>query len=408
MPEQWLDRRKDYRYAGFLFSGDGGRAKESGIEYDGIPFADSANKRFRIWLAVVLLFFCCELVHAAAPLPQLATTQESLTVSGLSSGAFMAVQFQVAHSQRVMGAGIIAGGPYYCAEGQAARALSNCMSPTPEAPPPSLAQQENTVEQLAKNGRIDNPEHLRMQRAWMFSGGGDRTVQRSVMDALAGFYRTYLPETSIRYVKHPDAGHAMPSVDASPSNACETSEPPFINRCQQVDAAGELLNHLLGPLKAKSAKPDGQMLRFDQRAFLSGKPVDASMADEGYAYIPRDCQAGGCRIHVAFHGCRQSADAIGTRFVTDAGYNGWADTNRMIVLYPQARSRYGLALGSWKYVMNPKGCWDWWGYSGANYHTREGVQIKAVVGMIEQLAKPVASPDLRMTPRIQSHEYPKP
>jgi hypothetical protein len=58
--------------------------------------------------------------------------------------------------------------------------------------------------------------------------------------------------------------------------------------------------------------------------------------------------------------------------------------------------------------MNPKGCWDWWGYSGANYHTKEGVQIKAVVGMIEQLAKPVASPDLRMTPRIQSHEYPKP
>ena len=352
--------------------------------------------------------FCCKLVQAAAPLPQLAATQESLTVSGLSSGAYMAVQFQVAYSQRVRGAGIIAGGPYYCAESQVARALSNCMSPTPESPPPSVAQQEIKVGQIARSGRIDNPEHLRTQRVWMFSGGGDRTVQRSVMDALAGFYRTHMPEASIRYVKHPDAGHAMPSVDASQPNACETSEPPFINRCQQLDAAGELLNHLLGPLKAKSTKPDGQMLRFDQRAFLSGKPVDASMADEGYAYIPRDCQAGGCRIHVAFHGCSLSVDSIGTRFVTDAGYNGWADTNRMIVLYPQSRSRYGLALGSLKYVMNPTGCWDWWGYSGANYHTKEGVQIKAVATMIEELAKPVASPDLRMTPRIQSHEYPKP
>jgi hypothetical protein len=80
----------------------------------------------------------------------------------------------------------------------------------------------------------------------------------------------------------------------------------------------------------------------------------------------------------------------------------------MIVLYPQARSRYGLALGAWKYIMNPKGCWDWWGYSGADYHTKEGVQIKAVAAMIEQLANPVVPPDLRITPRTQSHENPKP
>jgi poly(3-hydroxybutyrate) depolymerase len=344
------------------------------------------------------------LAQATSPLPPLAAARDSLTVSGLSSGAYMAVQYQVAHSESVLGAGVVAGGPYYCAEGQATRALFNCMSPMPESPPPSVAQQGNIVDRIARSGRIDNPEHLRTQRVWMFSGGGDRTVQRSVMDALAGFYRTHMPETSIRYVKHPDAGHAMPSVDASQSNACESSEPPFINRCQQLDAAGELLNHLLGPLKAKITKPAGQLLLFDQRPFLSEKPVDAGMADEGYAYIPKDCWAGGCRIHVAFHGCQQSVEVIGTRFVTDAGYNGWADTNKMIVLYPQARSRYGFALGSMKYMMNPKGCWDWWGYSGTDYHTKDGVQIKAVAAMIEQLSKPVSSPDLRMTPRIQSHE----
>ena len=349
------------------------------------------------WLVFVVALRS-SIAQASSPLPQLAATRESLTVSGLSSGAYMAVQYQVTHSQSVLGAGVVAGGPYYCAEGQATRALSNCMSPTLEAPPPSLEHQKNKIDQIARSGQIDNPEHLRTQRVWMFSGGGDRTVQRSVMDALASFYRTRMPETSIRYVKHPDAGHAMPSVDASQLNACETSEPPFINRCQQLDAAGELLTHLLGPLKAKSANLTGQMLRFDQRPFLSGKPVDASMADEGYAYIPKDCLAGGCRIHVAFHGCQQSAEAIGTRFVTGAGYNGWADTNRMIVLYPQARSRYGLVLGSMKYIMNPKGCWDWWGYSGADYHTKDGVQIKAIAAMIEQLAKSIVPPGLRVSP----------
>ncbi len=335
------------------------------------------------------------LAQATSPLPQLAATRDSLTVSGLSSGAYMAVQYQVAHSQSVRGAGIIAGGPYYCAEGQASRALSNCMNPSPEAQPPSPHVQERMIKQLAGEGRIENPEHLRRQRVWMFSGGSDRTVRRSVMDALAGFYRTRMPETSIKYVRHPDAGHAMPSIETGSTGACENSESPFINRCEQLDAAGDLLAHLLGPLQSKSAKPEGQVMRFDQRPFLSGNPVDASMADEGYVYIPKDCQMGGCRIHVAFNGCRQSTEAIGTRFVTDAGYNGWADTNRIIVLYPQVRSRYGLAMGSWKLVMNPKGCWDWWGYTGANYHTREGLQIKAVAGMIEQLAKPVASPDHR-------------
>ena len=347
----------------------------------------------RSTMATRWLFFIAvsinSLAQASSQLPQLAATGESLTVSGLSSGAYMAVQYQVAHSQKVLGAGIVAGGPYYCAEAQVGRALAQCMSPTPEAPPPSTAQQESLINRFATEGRIDNPEHLLRQRVWMFSGGSDQTVRRSVMDALAGFYQARLPETAIRYIRHPDAGHAMPSVEPGATGACEKSEAPFINRCQQLDAAGEMLAHLLGPLKAKSTQPGGQLLSFDQRPFLAGRPVDASMADEGYVFVPKECLSGGCRIHVVFHGCRQAKEAIGARFVTEAGYNAWADSNRIIVLYPQIRSRYGLAIGSWKYMMNPKGCWDWWGYTGANYHTRDGLQIKAVSAMIDRLAKPV-------------------
>ena len=37
-------------------------------------------------------------------------------MSGLSSGGFLAHQFQVAYSSLVKGAGIVAGGPYACAE----------------------------------------------------------------------------------------------------------------------------------------------------------------------------------------------------------------------------------------------------------------------------------------------------
>ena len=49
-----------------------------------------------------------------------------ISVSGISSGGFMAHQFHVAHSRNLMGAGIIAGGPYNCAQGSVVTALREC------------------------------------------------------------------------------------------------------------------------------------------------------------------------------------------------------------------------------------------------------------------------------------------
>ncbi|MBV5325538.1 MAG: hypothetical protein J0626_09915, partial [Rhodospirillaceae bacterium] len=215
----------------------------------------------------------------------------------------------------------------------------------------------------------------------------DHTVDRSVMDALAGFYALELPAKAIHYVKHPEAGHAMISEDDSQANACATSESPYINHCQNLDAAGELLHHLLGKLQPKGTWLPDNLVAFDQRPFVGGKPADISMADEGYAYIPTSCRGGGCRVHVAFHGCRQGTGEIGQRFVDSAGYNAWAESNRLIILYPQVIARSGLPFMS---VVNPKGCWDWWGYTGGDYYNRNGHQIRAVKAMIERLGEPVS------------------
>ena len=46
-------------------------------------------------------------------LPRLNVRKQSFTVSGISSGAFMAQQFAVAFSKTVTGTGVVAGGPYY-------------------------------------------------------------------------------------------------------------------------------------------------------------------------------------------------------------------------------------------------------------------------------------------------------
>ena len=336
--------------------------------------------------ACALLLFAAS--ATAQPLPRLAASTNDVTVSGISSGGYMAVQFQVAYSSLVRGAGIVAGGPYYCAEGSVRRALGNCMTPSGKDLPPTPDETLKTVKQLAESGRIDPLKHLQDDRVWLLAGGNDKTVLPPVMDALDAFYRATLPGDAISFVKVPEAGHAMLSVADPQANACPTSDSPFITRCQDVDAASQLLAHLLGPLQPPAVPPAGEMVVFDQRPFVRGRAVDASLADEGYAFVPTACRSGGCRIHVAFHGCLQNVGEIGRRFVDGAGYNSWAASNRIVVLYPQTVRRYGLAWGSFRWLFNPKGCWDWWGYTGADYPTRDGAQLRAVRAMIGALGMP--------------------
>ena len=254
-------------------------------------------------------------VGAAQPLPGLAASTDDVTVSGISSGGYMAVQFQVAYSGIVRGAGVVAGGPYYCAEGSLRRALGNCMTPSGNNLPPTAGETLNTVRQLAESGRIDPVNNLQDDRVWLLSGGNDRTVLPAVMDALDAFYRAVLPAAAISYVRVPEAGHAMLSIADPKANACPTTEAPFINRCQDFDAAGKLLTHLFGPLQPPATPPAGEVVAFDQRPFVAGRAIDASLANEGYVFVPANCRNGGCRIHVAFHGCRQNAGEIGRRFV---------------------------------------------------------------------------------------------
>ena len=59
-------------------------------------------------------------------LPSFNIDTNQISVSGFSSGAYMAVQFDVAFSSILRGAGIVAGGPYYCAQNSATIATTTC------------------------------------------------------------------------------------------------------------------------------------------------------------------------------------------------------------------------------------------------------------------------------------------
>lgn len=108
-----------------------------------------------------------------------------------------------------------------------------------------------------------------------------------------------------------------------------------------------------------------------------------SLHASGHVYVPPQCLRGArCRLHVAFHGCRQHEELVGDAFYARAGYNGWARPISIVVLYPQATAWGGGVFSS---GANPRGCWDWWGYSGDAYHGKDGKQVRAVAAMLNAL-----------------------
>jgi poly(3-hydroxybutyrate) depolymerase len=308
--------------------------------------------------------------------PLTARTRGSITVSGISAGGYMAGQFHVAHSAAVSGAAILAAGPYYCAQNSMTLALAGCLSGMPEIPVERLA---GITGELAAAGRIDAIAGLAGDRVWLFHGAQDTVVRPAVGEALERYYRAYLAPGDLARATLPNAAHTFPTLESG--GTCEASEPPFLGACG-FDAAGALLAHLYGTLEPRGAASDGDLTLFDQRPYAraaGSRGLDA----QGWLYVPRSCSAGRrCRLHIVFHGCKQGASFVGERFVRSAGYLEWAGSNDIVLLFPQVAPSFQ--------PLNPNGCWDWWGYEGSDYATRDGAQIDAVWRMVIDLGSTTA------------------
>jgi poly(3-hydroxybutyrate) depolymerase len=323
---------------------------------------------------------------AAEALPKLGADLAQSSVSGLSSGAYMAGQIQVAHAKNIVGAGIVAGGPYACAESAAARifpfwptavaqnaskALNQCMRTDWGEPDP--VESANRAKELAEDGAIDPIAGLAADNVYLFSGKGDQTVELPVVKAAKRFYEEAGVSPSNMTLIEGDGGHAF--ITAEGGAACGISDKPYVSNCG-YDQAKAILAWIYGPLVATEGEPTGRFIVFDQEAFTG---PDASMAREGVVYVPKACvETPGCRVHIALHGCAQSreTEGVGDTFVKQSGFAEAADANRIIVLFPQAKAS----------AANPYGCWDWWGYTGLDYLDKDAPQIKAIWAMVEQLA----------------------
>jgi poly(3-hydroxybutyrate) depolymerase len=323
---------------------------------------------------------------AAVPAPQPGTLGgHDITgtyVSGLSSGGFLANQLHVGYSSVFQGAGIFSAGAYDCAQNSVNTAQFACMDTfQPRKTPAELEQLTRT---RAAAGAVDPPQNLSGDPVWLFHGTADQTVDRVVNDDLATYYRDF--GARVAYTNATPAGHAW--VSPIGPNSCGSTTSPYVNNCGTADPVGEMLGHLFGQVNAPASSLSGKLIQFDQGRYVpGGNPAPVSMGREGFAYVPRACETGPCKLMVTLHGCYQYYGLVGNALM-DKGYlNEYADTNNMIVLYPQATTMAG----------NPRGCWDWWGYQSAQYALKSGPQMVAVVNMVKALSGGGAPPTTTTT-----------
>ena len=334
----------------------------------------------RLLLVAMLVAGGASAADAPAKLPSLKIDPARVTVAGLSSGAYMATQAQVAYPDVFHGAALVAGGPYGCAGGKLETALGSCMKGAPAPDVNALATQART---RATKGEIGPLSKLATARIYALHGAQDALVAPVVGHASAGFYEALKKgDPALAGMTVVDDGdrafaHNLPITAAG--DDCGKSVSPFLGHCG-FDAAGEIFAKLYGKPAHAAGTAKGELRAFDQDAYRNdGK--DAFLASSGFVYLPPDCLAGKpCGVMVAFHGCKQNADLVGKAFVEDAGFNRWADVYDVAVLYPQTRAVFA--------PLNPQACWDWWGYSGENYDTRAGVQLRWLVDALHGLGLP--------------------
>ena len=163
---------------------------------------------------------------------------------------------------------------------------------------------------------------------------------------------------------------------------------PYLNRCGDFDAAGELLAFLVGPMAARQSRRRANCSSSTRARRSAENPRISDSPTVATFFVPSDlCASGSCRVHVAFHGCRQSADQIGTAFVTGAGYNEWASANRPDRALPADGATLRLGAGSSKWVFNPRACWDWWGVYGSRVCDARWRRSGAVRAMVKALGR---------------------
>ncbi len=326
--------------------------------------SNRAGATLALMMVSALTVTGCATGTASDGLPTLRLDPARVAVAGISSGAIMAQQVHLAYADRLRGAALLSGPPYQCAGGTLEQALGQCMAAP--APGPDAAALAQRIVERAGRGELAPLSGLQGDAVLVAHGRHDGVVSRAVARAALTVYEN-LPQVAsmtLRWDGDGDFAHLWPTLDTG--GDCTVTAAPYLGNCGR-DFAAEVVQTLFGAAAGEADDASGELITFSQAPF-NPDGRDALLDDKGYLYVPKVCAAGeSCGLLVVFHGCDQGAAVVGDVFARDNGLNRLAADHRLVVLYPQARASYA--------PLNPKGCWDWWGFSGADYDTRSGAQL---------------------------------
>eukprot|EP01084_Bolivina_argentea_P090684 163357_1 len=313
--------------------------------------------------AIVLLLCLVSICYGAV---------KPYSVSGFSSGGCFVTQHGVAFSNDVLGVGLIAGAAYDC------MADPNCQKNPGHV---NINKLKANTQNFSNEGYIDNWQNIAKQKVYLYSGSKDTLVPTTMVQSAQDYYNAF--GTTTTFMKTIASEHAM--VTNWYGNACSAFKYPWIDNCN-FDLAGKILEYIHGSLNPpanQTSLPSKNLFTIDQTKYIpeNKNAHSVSLGNDAYIYKSSQCSIApltqGCRLHIVYHGCGQYAGYMGNTYPKDTGYNGWAETNKFVVLYPQTTSN--TALG------NSNGCWDWWGYNGKDYLWKTGVQLATVNNMIQYI-----------------------
>lgn len=292
-----------------------------------------------------------------------AVDPQQVSISGLSSGAFMAQQVHVTYSDIFSAVGSVAGGPFFCEEGRGPYTTPSDYFAFQEFYDQCLkgvgmnsdkvATFIAKAEELARAGQIAPLENLADDPVFIFHSPDDATVSIKSGEASLDFYsrifKRYKQELNLQTSNHlkfmsgfqgyPNdyqIAHGMPASSAlfdkfvnttfdnppcAPKpfkGASEQGGDPYIYNCTKgpndevgYDLARDILEHLYGDIATPTPDKPENYFSFPQADFvpdLAERDLNVNgIGDTAFAYVPEACQNGdgNCRLHVALHGCQQ-------------------------------------------------------------------------------------------------------
>ncbi|CAG7825563.1 unnamed protein product [Allacma fusca] len=308
-----------------------------------------------------------------------------VTISGFSSGGNMAQQMQVAFSSCFKGSAAFAAVPYHCGINGYRSYRFKCNL--------GFRTVNNFVKearQFELEGKIDPLSNLKHQYHYHYIPKQDTLVlghERIRANTGEFFRRVGMNPVNI-HLFYKNSDHWMPTknkglpfcddpirfkVDVALLGR-NTTGASFCNYDGAYEALSFLFQSQLIVPRRNGISRLQPLVAFSQTQFLNS--ADAKFLDPiGYLYIPTNCTNGRkrCKFHVALHGCRGSRSAMGDGFVTQSGYLEVAETNDIVILFPQSIPFDG----------NPDGCWDAFEATGPEFATKLGKQMRALMAMIQ-------------------------